>query len=77
MCAGAIVLARVPVVVWGMDDPQRGGHGAFGILSSEALIHRPEIITGVLGDDCRRIIQDFFKARRKEQAVPFPSAIPR
>lgn len=77
MCAGAIVLARVPVVVWGMDDPQRGGQGAFGILSSEALIHRPEIITGVLGDDCRRIIQDFFKARRKEQAVPFPSAIPR
>ena len=74
MCAGAIVLARVPVVVWGMDDPQRGGQGAFGILSSEALIHRPEIITGVLGDDCRRIIQDLFKARRKEQAVPFPSA---
>lgn len=66
MCAGAIVLARVPLVVWGMSDPSRGGQSGFGILSSAALIHTPEIVPDVLGDDCRRIVQDFFRERRAE-----------
>lgn len=64
MCAGAIVLARIPVVVYGVSDPHRGGQSVFGILDSEALIHRAEIIGGVCGDECRDRLQAFFRARR-------------
>ena len=66
MCAGAIVLARIPVVVYGVDDPRRGGQSVFGILGSEALIHRAEIVGGVCGDECRDQLQSFFRARRQE-----------
>lgn len=65
MCAGAIVLARIPTVVWGMTDPKRGGQSVFGILSSEALIHKPDIATGVMEEECRRIVQDFFTDLRR------------
>jgi tRNA(adenine34) deaminase len=41
MCAGAIVLARIPLVVWGLSDPKRGGHSVFSILNHEGLNHRP------------------------------------
>jgi tRNA(adenine34) deaminase len=65
MCAGAIVLARIPRIVWGVSDPQRGGGiSQFQILNSPALNHRPEIITGVLDGDCRALLQDFFKGKR-------------
>jgi len=64
MCAGAIVLSRVPVVVWGLSDPKRGGHTVFSILNHPGLNHRPEIITGVLEDECRYILQSFFQNRR-------------
>ncbi|MDD2600375.1 MAG: nucleoside deaminase [Kiritimatiellae bacterium] len=64
MCAGAIVLARVPLVVWGLSDPKRGGHSVFSILNHPDLNHRPEIITGVLEHDCRTILQSFFSERR-------------
>jgi tRNA(adenine34) deaminase len=65
MCAGAIVLARIPAVAWGMDDPLRGGGASlFNILQNPALNHRTEILTGVLGDECRELMQGFFKGRR-------------
>lgn len=64
MCAGAIVLARIPLVVWGMSDPKRGGQSVFGILESKALINRSAIVDGVCGEECREIIQRFFKAKR-------------
>ena len=64
MCAGAIVLARIPVVVYGVADPRRGGQSVFGILDSDALIHRAEIVSGVCGDECRERLQSFFRARR-------------
>ena len=66
MCAGAIVLARVPLVVWGLSDPKRGGHSVFSILNHPGLNHRPEILTGVLEPDCREILQTFFRNRREE-----------
>ncbi len=65
MCAGAIVLARIPIVVWGVGDPRRGGESLFGILSSDALIHRAEVIDGVLGDEAKSKLQDFFRRRRE------------
>lgn len=67
MCAGAIVLARVPVVVWGMPDPRRGGQSAFGILDSDSLIHRAEVVSGILEDETSSIIREFFAARRSRQ----------
>jgi tRNA(adenine34) deaminase len=66
MCAGAIVLARVPLVVWGVSDPKRGGHTVFSILNHPGLNHRPERLIGVLEEACRDILQAFFRARREE-----------
>ena len=67
MCAGAIVLARIPLVVWGMSDPLRGGAvSRFQILRSAELNHRSEVLSGVLEDECAALIKDFFKKRRLE-----------
>lgn len=65
MCAGAIVLARIPVVVFGVADPLRGGAvSAFNILNHPQLNHRPEVIQGVLEASCRAMLQDFFRQKR-------------
>ena len=65
MCAGAIVLARIPRVVWGVNDPKRGGAvSVFNILRSPALNHRPELVSGVMEAECRELLQSFFRARR-------------
>ena len=69
MCAGAIVLARIPLVVWGLSDPKRGGHSVFSILNHEGLNHRPEILTGVLEVDCRDVLQSFFRERREIKKI--------
>lgn len=64
MCAGAIVLARISLVVWGLSDPKRGGHSVFSILNHEGLNHRPEILPGVMETECRERFQAFFKEKR-------------
>jgi tRNA(adenine34) deaminase len=65
MCAGAIVLARIPTVVFGVADPKRGGAvSVFNIVQHPELIHRAEVIPGVLEDECRAILQNFFRAKR-------------
>jgi tRNA(adenine34) deaminase len=64
MCAGAIVLARIPLVVWGLSDPKRGGHSVFSILNHEGLNHRPEILPAVMEAECREMFQAFFKEKR-------------
>lgn len=67
MCAGAIVLARIPLVVWGMSDPQRGGAvSRFQILQTAELNHRSEVLAGVLEDECTALIREFFKKKRLE-----------
>ncbi|OQA26089.1 MAG: tRNA-specific adenosine deaminase [Verrucomicrobia bacterium ADurb.Bin345] len=67
MCAGAIVLARIPLVVWGVSDSLRGGAvSKFSILQSDTLNHRAEIVTGVLEDECRELLQEFFKKHRAD-----------
>ena len=67
MCAGAIILARVPLVVYGCADPKRGGHTVFGILNHAGLNHRCEVVTGVREDECRALLQAFFAAKRRGQ----------
>lgn len=65
MCAGALVNARVKRLVYGAADERFGGVDThFGIGVSEALNHRIEITPGVLADECRQLMQDFFRERR-------------
>lgn len=67
MCAGAIVLARIPVVVYGVPDPKRGGAvSVFNILNHDQLIHRCETLGGVRENECRAVLQEFFARRRQE-----------
>ncbi len=66
MCAGAIVLARIPVLVFGVPDPRRGGAvSVFPIVDHPALIHRCRVIPGILEDACRSLLQGFFRERRQ------------
>ena len=65
MCAGAIVLARIPRLVIGTMDPKTGACGSrLNIANNEDLNHRVEIKTGVLSDECATILKDFFKNKR-------------
>ncbi len=65
MCAGAIVLARVPVLIFGTADPRRGGAvSVFNIVRHPDLIHRCEIIAGVMEAECLEMLQAFFRRRR-------------
>ena len=65
MCAGAIVHARIPLVVWGMTDPQRGGCvSLFKILQNGELNHRADYLAGVIEDECKELMQEFFRKRR-------------
>jgi tRNA(adenine34) deaminase len=65
MCAGAIVLARVPRVVYGTDDLKAGAAGSvLDILRHPRLNHRPELAGGLLGAECAALLTDFFGTRR-------------
>jgi tRNA(adenine34) deaminase len=65
MCAGAIIQARVPRLVYGCDDPKGGAvRSCFEILSHPRVNHRVEVITGVLASECAMVIQAFFAERR-------------
>lgn len=69
MCAGAIVLSRVPVIVWGVSDPLRGGATSrFQIVNDPNLNHRPRVITGLLEAECRHLLQSFFQRKRTPPA---------
>jgi tRNA(adenine34) deaminase len=65
MCAGAIVQARVPRLVYGADDPKGGAvRSCFEILSSAHLNHQVEITAGILASEAAVILQSFFAVRR-------------
>jgi tRNA(adenine34) deaminase len=65
MCAGAIVLARIPAVVYGAPDPKAGAAGSvLDVLTEPALNHRPEVTSGVLETESAALLRDFFTARR-------------
>ncbi len=66
MCAGAIVLARIPKLVFGAVDPKSGSCGTlFNIVQDERLNHRVEVISGILEKKCSLILSDFFQKLRK------------
>ena len=65
MCAGAIVLARVPRVVYGASDPKAGAAGSvLDVLGEPRLNHRPEVLGGLLAAECGALLSEFFTARR-------------
>jgi tRNA(adenine34) deaminase len=65
MCAGAIVLARVPRVVYGTTDPKAGAAGSVvDILGEPRFNHRPEVAAGLLAAECAALLVDFFAPRR-------------
>jgi tRNA(adenine34) deaminase len=65
MCAGALVNARVKRLVYGADDERFGAVKThFGIGVSDVLNHRLEVESGVLGEQCRSLMQEFFRAKR-------------
>jgi tRNA(adenine34) deaminase len=64
-CAGAAVLAKVGRVVYGAMDPKAGMAGSVGdLLRHPALNHRPEVIGGVLADECGALLRGFFGSKR-------------
>src|SRR5579863_5755243 len=65
MCAGAIVLARVPRVVFGASDPKAGAAGSvLDVLSDARLNHRPQVQSGLLAEECADLLRAFFATRR-------------
>jgi len=65
MCAGAMVNARVPRLVYGCDDPKAGAvRSLFQLCNDARLNHRVEVIAGVEAQQCTALLQDFFKAQR-------------
>jgi tRNA(adenine34) deaminase len=65
MCAGAIVLARVPRVVFGASDPKAGAGGSvLDVLAEPRLNHRPQVQSGLLAEECADLLRAFFATRR-------------
>ena len=65
MCAGAIVLARVPRVVFATEDPKAGAAGSvLDVLDEPRLNHRPDVVGGLLADESAALLRAFFAARR-------------
>ena len=65
MCAGAIVLARVPRVVFGTIDPKAGAAGSvLDVLAEPRLNHRPQVESGLLAEECAEALRAFFASRR-------------
>lgn len=68
MCAGAIVLARIPRVVYGAADPKAGAaQSLFNLLDDVRLNHRAEVVSGVLSDRCGQVLSQFFAGKRRNR----------
>jgi tRNA(adenine34) deaminase len=66
MCAGATVLARVPLVVYGAADPKAGAAGSvLDVLGEPRLNHRPQVVAGVRAEECAALLSEFFVSRRQ------------
>jgi len=65
MCAGALVLARLPRLVYGAADPKGGASGSlFTITEDPRLNHRVETVSGILAEPCAELLREFFRRRR-------------
>jgi tRNA(adenine34) deaminase len=65
MCMGAAINARIGQLVFGVADPKTGAAGSlYNIAADNRLNHRIEVISGIMKEECRALMQDFFRARR-------------
>jgi tRNA(adenine34) deaminase len=70
MCMGAIIHARVARIVYGAPDPKWGAAGSlFNFAEDRRLNHRPEVLGGILADQCKGLIQDFFREKRNPSRI--------
>ncbi len=70
MCAGAMLHARISRVVFGAWDEKAGACGSvYDIVRDKRLNHRLEVVSGVLGQECSRILKDFFRQKRLEKGM--------
>ena len=66
MCGGAIIQSRIRKVIYGAPDLKGGAFGSsINILDAQNINHRPEIVKGILEEECTKIIKDYFKSKRK------------
>jgi tRNA(adenine34) deaminase len=71
MCAGAIILARLPRLVYGAPDPKAGACGSvLDVIHEPRLNHRVEVTAGVLADECGELLRAFFAKKRRRPAGP-------
>lgn len=67
MCAGAIVLSRIPTVVYGVEDPKAGSlRTVVNIPDAPCSNHHPKVVSGILADICKTQLQTWFAIRRQE-----------
>lgn len=70
MCAGALIHARIGRLVYGARDPKAGADGSvLQVLNHPFLNHKMEITSGILGDRCSQILQEFFRRKREQNAI--------
>jgi len=70
MCAGALVNARIKRLIFGAHDERFGAvESVFQLCNSSSLNHQIEITSGVLAEDCRKLMQDFFRAKRNAGTI--------
>ena len=70
MCAGAVVLSRVSRLVYGAADPKAGAVGSlWDLVRDRRLNHRPEVVSGVLAEECGQVLRDWFETRRGGAAL--------
>lgn len=76
MCAGAIVQARLPRVVYGARDPKAGAvRSLYQLLEDSRLNHQVEVCEGLLAEPCGAILSQFFQAKRRAKSPPGLSAV--
>lgn len=72
MCAGALVNCRVRRLIFGMADPRSGGAGgALDITGFPGMLHQVQVTSGVLEEDCKELMQEFFKKARQRPKKKF------
>lgn len=70
MCAGAIVLSRIPTIVFGCYDPKMGASGSvMNITENKKLNHAVHVVGGVLDGECGSLVKEFFRKKRERMAV--------
>jgi len=68
MCAGAIVLARIPRLVYGARDPKAGACGSLSMVVQDMrLNHRAEVQPGIMAEECGALLENFFRTKRRGQ----------